>query len=73
MELKVSQIGNSLGVILPKEVITQLRVEKGDALWLVEGPNGYHLTPYNTELSSQMEAAREIMKRRRQVLHELSK
>ena len=73
MELKVSQIGNSLGVILPKEIITQLRVEKGDALWLVEGPNGYHLTPYNPELSSQMEVARGIMKRRRHVLHELSK
>lgn len=73
MELKVSQIGNSLGVILPKEVITQLRVSKGDALWLVEGPNGYQITPYNPELSSQLEVAREIMKRRRSVLHELSK
>mgnify|MGYP003337589175 CR=1 FL=1 len=73
MELKVSQIGNSLGVILPKEIITQLRVAKGDALWLVEGPHGYHLTPYNPELSSQLETAREIMKRRRNVLHELSK
>ena len=40
VELKVSQIGSLLGVILPKEVITQLRVNKGDALWLVEGPNG---------------------------------
>lgn len=73
MELKVSQIGDSLGVILPNEVITQLRVAHGDVLWLVEGPSGYQITPNNPELNSQMESARDIMKRRRQVLHELSK
>jgi putative addiction module antidote len=48
LELKVRKIGNSLGVVLPKEAISRLRAGDGDRLFLVEGPNGaYQLTPYD--------------------------
>ncbi|GGZ21118.1 AbrB/MazE/SpoVT family DNA-binding domain-containing protein [Asticcacaulis endophyticus] len=73
MELKITKIGNSLGVILPKEVAGHLKVDKGDSLWLNESPSGYTLTPYDPEFSVQMDAARAIMKKRRNVLRELAK
>ena len=73
MELKVTKIGNSLGVVLPKELLANLKLDKGDTLWVSESPAGYSITPYDPEFGEQMEAARAIMKKRRNVLHELSK
>ena len=71
--LKITQIGNSLGVILPREVLALLRVEKGDTLHLTESPEGLRLTPHDPAFETQMIAARKIMKRRRAVLRELAK
>jgi len=71
--LKLTQIGNSVGVILPKEVLAKLKLEKGDAVYWTESANGITLTPYSSEFETQMEAAREVMKRRRHVLRELAK
>ena len=71
--LKLTQIGNSVGVILPKEVLARLKLEKGDMVFVTDAANGVMLTPYSPEFESQMEAARGIMKKRRQVLHELAK
>jgi putative addiction module antidote len=71
--LKLTQIGNSVGVILPKEVLLKLRVEKGDTLYLTEAPDGLRITPHSPEFEKQMEAARDIMKKRRAVLRELAK
>jgi putative addiction module antidote len=71
--LKIIQIGNSLGVTLPKEALAALKVEKGDSLTLTPAPDGYRLGSYDTEKSAQLEAARKIMKRRRHVLRELAK
>ena len=71
--LKLTQIGNSVGVILPKEVLARLKVEKGDVLYLSEAVNGVLLTPYSPEFEEHMDAARDIMKKRRAVLHELAK
>ncbi|KQW44571.1 AbrB/MazE/SpoVT family DNA-binding domain-containing protein [Roseateles sp. DXS20W] len=71
--LKVTQIGNSLGVILPKEVLARLKVEKGDVLYLSEAVNGVLISPYSPEFEQQMDAARSIMKKRRAVLRELAK
>ncbi len=73
MELKLRKIGNSVGVVLPKEALTRLKVEKEDRLWLTETPDGYRLTPYDPEFSEQIETAREIMKKRRAALRELAK
>jgi putative addiction module antidote len=71
--LKLTQIGNSVGVILPKEVLARLKVEKGDVLYLSESVNGVLLSPYSAEFEEQMVAARAIMKKRRAVLRELAK
>ncbi len=71
--LKLTAIGNSTGVILPKELLTKLRVEKGDSVYVVETPNGIELTAYDPEVDRQMVAARGIMKRRRGLLRELAK
>jgi putative addiction module antidote len=71
--LKLTQIGNSVGVILPKEVLARLNVEKGDMLYLTDSPDGMRLTPHDPVFSDQMQAARDIMKRRRAVLRELAK
>lgn len=71
--LKLTQIGNSVGVILPKEMLARLRVEKGNVIYLTESPDGYRITPYSEEFEAQMKAARRIMKERRAVLRELAK
>ena len=71
--LKLTQIGNSVGVILPKEVLTRLKVEKGDVLYWSENPNGVSLSPNDPTFESQLDTARGIMKKRRAVLRELAK
>jgi putative addiction module antidote len=71
--LKITQIGNSMGVILPKEVLARLKLEKGDTLFLTDAPGGVMLTPYDAVFESQMRSARQIMKSRRDVLRELAK
>lgn len=71
--LKVTQIGNSVGVILPKEMLARLKVQKGDSLFVTEVPDGVTLRPYDAEFAEQMELAREIMRKRRNVLRELAK
>ncbi len=71
--LKVTTVGNSAGVVLPKDVLEKLRVSKGDLLYLVEEPDGYKLTPYNKEFVDQMEVAEDIMREDRDVLKVLSK
>ena len=71
--LKLTQIGNSVGVIFPKEVLARLNVEKGDEVYLTDAPDGLRLTVHNPEFEAQMKAARAIMKKRRAVLRELAK
>ena len=71
--LKLTQIGNSVGVILPKKVLARLKVEKGETIYLTESPDGFRLTPHDPAFEAQMTAARSIMKKRRAVLHELAK
>ncbi|MBL8314158.1 MAG: AbrB/MazE/SpoVT family DNA-binding domain-containing protein [Rubrivivax sp.] len=71
--LKLTQIGNSVGVILPKEVLARLKLEKGDTVFVTDVTDGIRLTPYSPEFETQMAAARDVMKKRRQVLRELAK
>ena len=71
--LKLTQIGNSVGVILPKELLARLKVEKGDTLFMSEAANGFTLSTYSPEFEAQMTEARRIMKKRRAVLQELAK
>ncbi|MEN9484164.1 MAG: hypothetical protein RJB37_2044 [Pseudomonadota bacterium] len=71
--LKLTQIGNSVGVILPKEMLARLKLEKGDTLYVTDSPEGLRLTPHDPAFEAQMKLAREVMKSRRAVLHELAK
>jgi putative addiction module antidote len=71
--LKLTQIGNSVGVILPKEVLARLKLEKGDVVYLTENPTGVTLSPTDPSFEQQIDAARSIMKKRRAVLRELAK
>ena len=71
--LKLTQIGNSVGVILPKEVLARLKLEKGDTVFVTDAVDGIKLTPYSADFEAQMTAAREVMKKRRHVLRELAK
>ncbi len=71
--LKLTQIGNSVGVILPKEVLARLKLGKGDTVYVSENPDGITLTPNDPAFETQLDAARIIMKKRRNVLRELAK
>jgi putative addiction module antidote len=71
--LKVTRVGNSVGVVLPKEALAALRVALGDTLYLTEATGGYRVTPYDPDFERQMTAARKVMKRRRSALRELAK
>lgn len=73
-EVKVRKIGNSLGVVLPKEVINRLQTGDGEPLFLIEAPDGsYRLTPYDPGFEEKMAKAEDIMSRYRNTLHVLSK
>jgi putative addiction module antidote len=71
--LKVRKIGNSVGAVLPKEVVARLRVGPGDQLFLSDTPNGIELSPDDPAFGAGIEPARKIMCRRRAVLRELAK
>jgi len=71
--LKLTQIGNSVGVILPKEALSRLRLEKGQTVFLTETPEGMMLTPYDPALEEQVEAGRAFMKEFRDTFHQLAK
>jgi putative addiction module antidote len=71
--LKVIQIGNSLGVTLPKEILAALKVEKGGTLTVTPAPYGFRISAYDEERVRQLETARQIMNARRHVLRELAK
>lgn len=65
--------GNSVGVVLPQQALDKLHIEKGDKVYLNESPESFRLTSYNPEFEKQMTVARQIMKKRREVLHEPAK
>ncbi len=71
--LKLVQIGNSVGVVLPKEVLARLDVDRGDTVFLTDSPNGMRITTTNPAFEAQMKVARELMRKRRDVLAELAK
>lgn len=71
--LKLTQIGNSVGVVLPKEVLARLKLQKGDTLFLTETPDGVALTPYDPSLDEQLALGREFMREYRDTFHQLAK
>jgi len=71
-KLKITTVGNSAGIVLPREILERLRVEKGDVLYATETPNGIELTPYDEEFAEQMKIAEEVMREDRGVLRKLA-
>jgi putative addiction module antidote len=72
--VKVRRIGNSLGVVIPREALARMQVGEGETLYLTEtADGGYRLTPVDEEFAAQMEAAEKIMRADRHILRELAK
>lgn len=71
--LKIIRIGNSLGVVLPREIIADLNVEKGDRLYLTRSPEGYRITRSDPEFERRVALARRIISKRHNALRELGK
>ncbi len=73
LDLKVRKVGNSLGLVLPREVLSRLKVEEGDRLFLTEAPNGtYRITQYDPEFEKQMKLAKKGMSKYRNTLRTLA-
>ena len=70
--LKITTVGSSAGVVLPKDVLARLRVGKGDTLYALETANGIELPPYDPEAAAHMAAAEEIMREDRDLLKKLA-
>ncbi len=70
--VKLTAIGNSVGCILPKEILSLLNVDKGDQLFVSRTPNGIELTNYDPKLVRQMEVARKVMRENREALKKLA-
>lgn len=74
LELKLRKVGNSVGLILPKEALAHLKVAEGDSLSVTEGPDGsLRLSPASSEVTRQMELVQDVMGRYRHTLRELAK
>ena len=71
--LKLTAVGTSTGVVIPKEMLRRLKVGRGDTLFAVETPSGYLITPYDPALETQIRLSREIMKEYRETLRALAK
>jgi putative addiction module antidote len=72
-KIKVTTIGSSAGVVLPKEILARLQVTKGDLLYVTQTARGIELSPYDPAFEEEMEAARKVMRRYRNALRQLAK
>ncbi len=73
MSAKISKIGNSVGVILPKELLAKLRVGLGETVYFTETPDGVRITPSDPQFEAKMKAAEAIMREDRDILRVLAK
>ncbi len=71
-KLKLTTVGSSTGVVIPKEMLKNLKLDKGDSLYVVETPNGYVLTPYDPEVEEQIQKGRQFMKQYRETFKALA-
>jgi putative addiction module antidote len=72
LKLKLIAVGNSTGVILPKELLEKLRVQRGDELHVLETPKGVELAPFDDEFARQMDVAEKVMREDRDILRKLA-
>lgn len=71
-KLKITTVGNSAGIVLPREMLERLRVEKGDVLFATETVNGFELRPYDDEFAEDMAIAERVMRENRDLLRKLA-
>lgn len=71
--LKITKIGNSAGIVLPKELLSRLRAGVGDTLYVSETPEGIRITAANPDFAAKMELAEAIMREDRDILRVLAK
>jgi len=71
--LKLTAIGTSTGMVIPKEMLARMKLTRGDVVHVVETPDGYLLTPYDPKVAEQVEAGREFMKEYRDTFKVLAK
>jgi putative addiction module antidote len=70
--VKLTTVGSSTGIVLPKDILERLRVSKGDSLHVIETPDGVELTPYDPEFAEQIAVAEEVVRQDRSVLRQLA-
>jgi putative addiction module antidote len=70
--VKITTVGNSVGIVLPKEILSHMNVVKGESLYATKTADGIHLVPYDEEFATQMETGREVMREYRDVLRKLA-
>ncbi len=73
VKLKLISVGNSVGAIFPRELLSALKIDRGDTLIVTQSPDGYRLTPYDPDVEKQVEAGREVMREYRDTLRALAK
>jgi putative addiction module antidote len=73
VKLKIRGVGNSAGIVIPKHLLTRLRLAKGDTVFLTEAPDGFRITCGDPEFEEDMTLAQRVMKKRRDALRDLSK
>jgi putative addiction module antidote len=73
LKLNLTTIGSSVGVILPKEALARLKVDKDDSIFLTEEQDGFRITPFDPEFEKAMDSGRKVMRKRRNALRELAK
>ena len=73
MKLKITRIGNSAGIVLPKELLARLRVGQGDTLFASDAPDGVRLTASDPDFETRMALAERIMREDRDILRVLAK
>ena len=70
--VKITTVGDSIGIVLPQDLLDQLQVRDGDSLQVTQTPHGVELTPVDTEFAEQLEVAKQVMQKRREVLKKLA-
>lgn len=73
MDLKLRKIGNSVGLVLPKEALTHLKAEEGDTITLSESPSGFHMAAKDADFAKTMAVFEDLSRRYRNTLSELAK
>lgn len=71
-KLKITTVGSSVGVVLPKEILAKLRVGKGDMLSVTETPDGIELRAYDEDFADDMAIAERVMRENRDLLRKLA-